>query len=238
MPGEVLGGVLSSAIPVVGAGISAALERSWAKRDLAEQRAYNSPANQLRLLEEAGLPAAAYFSSGVSAQSDQPRATNVDPTLGTAEGVNNYFQNRLQRVQLEALSAEARSKKAQADIDEADRDWWLRGERSAAGDITNPRGTMLQSEQRKRLAEAATSEFLRDMRESDLSVRQQMNDAELLNIIRRNKILNQQFTTEEERLKFVRRLQAAMEEGDQSGTGSDFGFKTLFDIIYLSMINE
>lgn len=117
MPGEVLGGVLSSAIPVVGAGISAALERSWAKKDLADQRAYNSPANQLRLLDEAGLPAAAYFSSGVGAQSDQPRATNVDPTLGTAEGVNNYFQNRFQRQQIALLDQEVRSKKAQADVD-------------------------------------------------------------------------------------------------------------------------
>lgn len=120
MPWEILGGLAGAVIPGLGAQASAQMQRRWALQDLEEQNRYNSPAEQLRRLKEAGLPAASFFSGGVSSQSDQPRSTNVDPTLGFAEGMQNLFQNRIQKAQVKVLEADARAKSADADIKEID----------------------------------------------------------------------------------------------------------------------
>lgn len=120
MPGEILAGLAGAVLPSIGAQAAAQQQRRWALQDLEAQNFYNSPAEQLRRLKEAGLPAAAFFSGGVSSQSDQPRTTNVDPTLGIAEGVQNFFQNRIQKAQIKAIEADARGKSADADIKEID----------------------------------------------------------------------------------------------------------------------
>lgn len=108
-------GLAGSIIPGIGAVSAAKLQREWALKDLDAQNKYNSPTEQLRRLKEAGLPAAAFFSGGVSSQSDQPRSVNVDPTLGAAEGMSNLFKNRFQNAQLRLLDAQTRQQNATAD---------------------------------------------------------------------------------------------------------------------------
>lgn len=112
---DFLSGLAGSVIPGIGAASSAALQRKWALLDRDFQNEYNTPANQLKRLKEAGLPAAAFFSGGVSSQSDQPRSVNVDPTLGAAEGMSNFFKNRFQNAQLRLLDAQTRQQNATAD---------------------------------------------------------------------------------------------------------------------------
>lgn len=136
--GQGISDPVSFGIPVLGNLASTLLQRHWALKDIEAQNKYNSPVEQVKRLRAAGLPLAAMFSgSGASQQSDLPRATNVDPTMGTAEGMSNYFQNRLQKQQLPLLQAqndllqaqifktreEGRNAAASADIQEGQRDW-------------------------------------------------------------------------------------------------------------------
>lgn len=122
---DLLPGLIGAAIPGIGAQAAAKQQRRWALEDLQAQNLYNSPKEQLRRLREAGLPAAAFFSGGVSSQSDQPRATDIDPTLGLAKGMDNFFLNRIQSMQLKGLAADNRLKNAEADLKESERAWML-----------------------------------------------------------------------------------------------------------------
>jgi len=115
-----LSGIAGAVIPGIGAQASAQMQRRWALDDLERQNEYNSPAAQLQRLKAAGLPAASFFSGGVSSQSDMPRSSNVDPTLGYAEGVQNFMQNRMQQAQIRAIEANARGAEADANIKEID----------------------------------------------------------------------------------------------------------------------
>ena len=99
---------LLGALPVVGSALSSIIGRGQALRDIREQRAYESPENQLKLLKDAGIPAAAYFSGSAGQQSELPRATNIDPSLGTAEGVEKFMQNRMSKMQLALTESELR----------------------------------------------------------------------------------------------------------------------------------
>lgn len=112
--GQTLGSIGLSAIPVVGGVAAAALQRSWALKDLAAQNRYNSPAESIKRHREAGLPLASMFSGGVGSQSEQPRTTNVDPTLGTAKGLETYFQNRLQKMQIQLLEEQVNKTRIEA----------------------------------------------------------------------------------------------------------------------------
>lgn len=216
MPGgEILGGVLSSAIPVVGAGISAALERKWALQDQAEQRQYNSPQNQLRLLEEAGLPAAAYFASGAGAQSEQPRATNVDPTLGTAEGVQNYFQTRQQQASLKLMDAQIRNANADADIKEGQASW-MKGvaDDSTQTNQTRLLGADMTSREMKASIDGFTSVIQGQIAESgNNEVLRKLRVGELDKLIMSNDLLKQALDDNKQMMQFKRDLATAINEG-------------------------
>lgn len=96
----------AGAIPVAGALLGGAIQRGQAKRDLRRQNAYNHPSAVKARLAEAKIPMAAMFNGGFSQASDMPRATNVDPTLGTAKGVEAMFQNRIQKMNIQILEKE------------------------------------------------------------------------------------------------------------------------------------
>lgn len=136
MPNEnSLGNALLGGLPIIGGIASSLLQRRWAIRDREAQNEYNSPANQLKLLKEAGLPAVSYFAGGASAQSEQPRTTDVD--LGTKE-LGKYGLNQLEKKQLEILDADARSKNADADLKQAEAKWLLSPYRNMfTGEITD-----------------------------------------------------------------------------------------------------
>lgn len=140
-----------SAVPVLGSLGSTILQRSWALRDLKRQQEYNKPLNQVRRLREAGLPLASMFSGSGGSTSEQPRATEVDPTLGTAKGLETFFQNRMQRKQLELFDEQIRSAKAKADEDEGHRDWML--DQMGIEPTTN-QGRLLELGKSKTAAEA------------------------------------------------------------------------------------
>lgn len=102
------GSNLLAGIPVLGSLISGFIQRDWAKRD----REYNSPKNQVARLREAGLPLASMFSGGAGGQT-QTRGSELDPSLGTAQGLDKYFTNRMTRKQLQLMDEQIG--KAEAD---------------------------------------------------------------------------------------------------------------------------
>lgn len=100
---------LSVVAPGIGAALglgAAAIQRKWALRDWERQNEYNSPVAQVQRNKEAGLPLAAMFGGSGGSTSSDVRGTPVDPTLGVAQGMQNYFQNRLQKKQIELLDAQ------------------------------------------------------------------------------------------------------------------------------------
>lgn len=102
-----IGEDLLPAIPVVGNVISSAIQRGQSRRDIERQNEYNSPKNQLARLREAGLPAATMLGgSYVNAQTDLPQVSNLDPTLGTAKGIETFMQNRIQKQQIQTMRQE------------------------------------------------------------------------------------------------------------------------------------
>lgn len=115
----------AAALPSAANIFSLVLQRRWARKDLERQNRYNSPAEQLKRLKEAGLPAAAFFSGGVSSQSDQPRSTEVSPDLGTSAFFDKFAMNQLQKKQLEIMDAEVREKRANASLKESEAQWLL-----------------------------------------------------------------------------------------------------------------
>lgn len=114
---------LTSALPVVGSIGAAALQRHWALKDLQRQNIYNSPKEQIKRLKEAGLPLATMFGGQGGSTSEQPQNTNVDPSLGVAKGLDNFFTNRMQSKQLELLDAQIRSQNADASVKEGEAKW-------------------------------------------------------------------------------------------------------------------
>lgn len=113
---------LGAISPIASIG-AAALQRNWALKDWHRQNEYNSPKQQINRNKQAGLPLAAMFSQGGSTSSDV-RATQVDPSLGTARGIEAFQSNRLQRKQLQLMDeqigeAEANKVIAQVAANEA-----------------------------------------------------------------------------------------------------------------------
>lgn len=122
---EVLAGIGAAASPIIGSIGSAALQRKWALQDWNRVNAYNHPKEQVKRNSEAGLPLAAMFSQGGSTSS-APSQTSVDPTLGTAQGLEKFFTNRMQRKQVELIDQQIREQGAKADIIEGERNWLVK----------------------------------------------------------------------------------------------------------------
>lgn len=93
-------GTAGSAVGAIG---STLLQRHYSIKDRAHQEAYYHPAAEKARLAEAKIPMAAMFSGGFGGESSVPNAPNVDPTLGTAKGIETFLQNRFQKQQIELL---------------------------------------------------------------------------------------------------------------------------------------
>lgn len=123
--GETLAGFAAPISAVASLG-SAAIQRGWALKDWRRVNEYNSPKAQVARLREAGLPLASMFSGSGGSQSADVKSSQVDPTLGTAQGLSAYMQNRMQRKQIELIDQQIREQSAKADITEGERDWNIR----------------------------------------------------------------------------------------------------------------
>lgn len=87
--------------------IGGAANRGGSRRAIREQNEYNSPANQLARIKEAGLPAAAYFGGSQSA-GNQMNIPDTDTKIGESVkgGIDTYIQASMQKKQLELIQAQ------------------------------------------------------------------------------------------------------------------------------------
>lgn len=116
---------IASAVPVIGAFGSAALQQHYAQKNWDRVNAYNHPKQQIQRLKEAGLPLATMFGGQGGSTSTPINTPNVDPTLGTAEGMSRGMQLEFQRRQMQLMDQNIRSATYDADIKEKLRDFEL-----------------------------------------------------------------------------------------------------------------
>lgn len=168
-----------SGIPVLGSLASAALQRGWAIKDRDYQNNYNLPINQVKRLRAAGLPLASMFSGSGGSQSAETKSSNVDPLLGTAKGIDNYFTNQMQRKQMQMLDEQIREQGAAADLKEGERDWLLKNinvpispeSPESEGGLfkfskTTPQWQNLATEQKMKIAQTKTAEIIADLQQA------------------------------------------------------------------------
>lgn len=111
------------AIPVVGSIFSSIINRRRAVEDARRAEQYNSAGAQVARLQAAGLSSSAMYAGADAGSASTPDMTEVDPTLGTAQGMEAYFQNRMQKQQLALMDEQIRNAAAEADVKEGERDW-------------------------------------------------------------------------------------------------------------------
>lgn len=194
-----------------------ALQRRWAKKDLAAQNLYNSPKEQLKRLREAGLPAAAFFSGGVSSQSDQPRSTEVAPDLGTSQIFDKFTYNQIQKKQMKILDAEIMEKEANARLKDSESKWWLsqfynrytgKSDKTALESRLQGEMNLLGYDVRARKVAADVAErFKGDITEQELMHSKVLND-----------ILRQQFNDNQLMLSFKRDLARRLKQKNEGTT--------------------
>lgn len=112
----------SLVVPTIGAIGSSLLQRKWALKDWHMQNEYNSPKAQVARLKEAGLPLATMFGGQGGSTSSDVQSTNVDPTMGSAKGLEAYMQNRMQKKQAELIDAQILKTNQDAQLSQAARD--------------------------------------------------------------------------------------------------------------------
>lgn len=97
----------------VGNFISGAQRRQQQQHDIAEQNKYNSPAEQLKRLREAGLPYGAFESGQAGTQSALPEANAALNNFGS-ESLTNFMTTHLQLKQIELLDAQIKNTQEEA----------------------------------------------------------------------------------------------------------------------------
>lgn len=172
-----LPGLVAAGLPIAGAIGSAALQRGWALKDWHRMNAYNHPKEQVRRLREAGLPLASMFSGSGGSTSSAPQSSHVDPSLGSAQGLEKYFTNQMQRKQIQMIDEQIREQSAKADIVEGERDFKILGGKDVPIDPSDPasegglfhtmrKSNQVQSmeyDQRQKAAQAQTAEIVADL---------------------------------------------------------------------------
>lgn len=113
-----IGPLLTTLAPLAAQFAAGQIQRAQSQGDIARQNAYNSPAQQVARLREAGLPFAAYEKGQSGNQSAIPE---------TNKSLGGFITTQTQLKQLEILKAEIRLKNAEADESEARRAWLLSG---------------------------------------------------------------------------------------------------------------
>lgn len=165
--GAGLGGAALGAIPVIGSMGSAMLQQHYALKNWHRTNAYNHPREQVKRNKEAGLPLAAMFSGSGGSTSQAPSTPNIDPSLGTAQGLEKYFTNRMQKKQIELIDQQIREATASADIKAGEAQWKKLG---SPGTELIPGGIQfsnqvvgLEAEQKAKVAQAKTAEVMADL---------------------------------------------------------------------------
>lgn len=120
-----IGEILASLAPIAGSFGSAAVQQKYARKNWDAVNAYNHPKEQIKRLKEAGLPLATMFGGMGGSTSLSIDTPNVDPNLGVAEGLQKGMMLSMQKKQMALMDQELRTKTAQADIAEAERDFQL-----------------------------------------------------------------------------------------------------------------
>lgn len=144
---------LALALPGIIGAAGSIIGRAQSRGDIARQNAYNSPANQVKRLREAGLPMAALEGGQAGTQSALPETSGEK----IGESIGNYMTTSTQQLQLKLLQEEIRLKSTEADKNEAERNWLLsgRGTDAAGTNLT----ANLQYGQRLQGAQASGAEF-------------------------------------------------------------------------------
>lgn len=112
------------AVPIVGGLASTALQFILNRADQAHTNKYNSPRETVKRLQKAGMPAAAYFSGGGN-QSDITRPTNVELGTASQNAVENYFQNKMTKAQIELMAQRERGAEYAADLQKGKNEFYL-----------------------------------------------------------------------------------------------------------------
>lgn len=225
-----IGSALLGGLPIVGGVASALLERRWAIKDRDYQNEYNSPANQLRLLKEAGIPAAAYFTGkSAGAQSEQPR--NVEIKDKTENLFDKIYMNRLQRENIRGL-------KLDNDLKQQDLDYFNRiedrddeGLPTARGQFSNRHLSLeadLQNKENQRRIAAVTAD-LKERYGEDIT------KEELDNVVINNKRLRQLFEDDQQFMDWKRKLDRRLKTKGEEGTIWDVLEEMLGAIMFSSM---
>ena len=113
-----------SVIPALGSIISGAWSASSARRRADRANKYNAPANQVRLLREAGISPSMMFSAGGKpAPAVVEDAPKLDPTLGTAQSISAYqnmralkMKERMDMAQMEEIETRTQGQQVKNDI--------------------------------------------------------------------------------------------------------------------------
>lgn len=240
--GPVLAGIGSALAPIGGAIGSAALQRSWALKDWERVNEYNSPKNQVARAREAGLPLASMFSGSGGSTSSAPNATNVDPTLGTAQGLQASALNRMQRKQLQLMDeqigkAEADKIVAQVAANKAlDEDKFYHSNKGSYDPVTglttivegNRRQDSLALSMQQQQAETETKDIALGLKRIEYKVQQELEGdgtlsattrQQLENLITHNIIVQKNIEGLENQLKFARAIIADIENSPSGMTG-------------------
>lgn len=227
---------LSTVLPIGGAFGSAALQQSYALKNWERQNAYNHPKEQIKRLKEAGLPLASMFSgSGGSSTSQSIDTPNVDPNLGTAEGLQRGMQLAFQRKQMELLTQNIRSATYDADMKENLRNFELSTTMDSSGGKNIPDfepqfgdTNQVQGLRRQRAiqeSEKISKGILTDLQGIELKVKEELDKLGKLtgetlervqNIMLHNDELRVRIHNEERRRALVNQVISDLETG---GTG-------------------
>lgn len=189
-----VGDLIAAAIPSIGSLGAAAIQRRWAIKDWERVNNYNLPKNQVKRLRDAGLPLASMFSGSGGSTSSDVRGTEIDPSLGTARGIEHYAMLRMQRKQLRLMDeqigkAEAEKVIAQVAANEAlGKDIFYRGPKyDEKGFLIegNRQQDSLALDMRQKEATTKTQEIMAKFAEAK-------SQAEVDHIIEQNKLMFQQ----------------------------------------------
>jgi len=113
-----IGPLLTALAPIAAQFAAGQIQRAQSQGDIARQNAYNSPAQQVARLREAGLPFAAYEKGQAGNQSSLPE---------TNKSIGNYAATTMQMKQAKLLDAEIRLKNSEADRYGAETKYLLEG---------------------------------------------------------------------------------------------------------------
>lgn len=121
-------------LPAIAGVAGAFIQRGQSRADIRRQNQYNSPINQVNRIRQAGLPMAAMGNNISNQQSALPQTNDAG-----LSNIGNYATTQHTLMQVKALEQEIRSKKVQADKDEAILTWLqeLRGEDRQNTNLTN-----------------------------------------------------------------------------------------------------